>query len=400
MVSTPSRKRFRVLVLTRTSALGGAERGLMNALPYLDRERFAYRFAALDDDGPLAAACRAEGLPFTVLPGHRVLDPRNPIALRRLLTSDRIELLHVHLPLTGALARAAARGLPVRVVYTEHSVQENYRGPTRWANAATYGWQTRVVAASEGVRSSAVQRIGEPARALTSVVPNGVDFDRLDREAAVRPFPPPPPGPRGCLRVLVPARLAAVKGHDVLLDALEILAERPFPPLQVWLAGDGPRSQAIASRIAAGPLAETVHLLGRRDDVFSLMRVADAVALPSRHEGHPLALLEALSLGGAVLATRVGGVPEIVRDGETGLLVPAEDPAALAAGLDTLRGDPELRRRLGTAAARDARARFDVRRSVTAVEAIYGQCLALPRREPAGGAEPSARAGEPPSSGV
>ena len=384
MVSTEDGRRFRVLVLTRTSALGGAERVLMNALPYLDRERFAYRFAALDDDGPLAAACRAEGFPFTALPGRRVVDPRNPVALRRLLTSDRIDLLHAHLPLTGALARAAARGLPTRVIYTEHSVQENYRGATRWANAATYGWQTRVVAVSEGVRSSAVRRIGEPARALTRVVPNGVDFERLDREASVRPFPPPPPGPRGCLRVLVPARLVPVKGHDVLLDAVEQLAERPFPPLELWLAGDGPRRQAIEARISGGPLAETVHLLGPRQDIFSLMRAADVVALPSRHEGHPLALLEALSLGCAVLATRVGGVPEIVRDGETGLLVPAEDPDALAAGLDALRRDPELRQRLGAAAARDARSRFDVRRSVAAIEALYHQCLALPRRGEAG----------------
>ncbi len=397
-VSSPSSRRPRVLVLTRTSALGGAERMLMNALPYLDRERFDYRFAALDAAGPLAVACREAGLPFRALSGRHVLDPRNPIALRRLLARERIDLLHAHLPLTGALARAAARGLPVRVVYTEHSVQEHYRVPSRWANAATYGWQSRVVAVSEGVRSSAVRRIGAPARDLTRVVPNGVDFERLDREAAARPYPPPPPCPRGAVRVLVPARLATVKGHDLLLDALEALAERPFPPLQVWLAGDGPRREALAARVAAGALAGRVHLLGARRDVFALMRAADVVALPSRHEGHPLALLEALALGRPVLATRVGGVPEIVREGETGLLVPPGDPEALAEGLDRLRADAGLRGRLGAAAARDARSRFDVRHAVAAIEGIYAQCLA--DAKPARRGAASDRARGPHASGV
>ena len=390
MVSSQSVRRFRVLVLTRTSSLGGAERLLMNTLPYLDRERFDYRFAALDDHGPLAAACREAGFSFTPLARRSIVNPRNAVALRRMLERERVDLLHAHLPLTGTLARAAARGLPVRVVYTEHGVQEHHRGPSRWADAATSGWQNRVVAVSQGVRSGAVGRIGESARALTTVVPNGVDFERLDREAAARPFPPPSPGPRSAVRVLVPARLAAVKGHDVLLDALERLAERPFPPLQVWLAGDGPRREALAERIAGGRLAGSVELLGAREDVFALMRAADLVALPSRHEGHPLALLEALSLGRATLATRVGGVPEIVRDGETGLLVAPGDPAALAAGLDRLRGDPDLRLRLGRVAAQDARSRFDVRRAVTATEAVYAQCLARPDRR--AGARPAAGA--------
>jgi glycosyltransferase involved in cell wall biosynthesis len=100
------------------------------------------------------------------------------------------------------------------------------------------------------------------------------------------------------------------------------------------------------------------------------------VVLPSRQEGHPLALLEALALGRPVVACAVGGVPEIVVPGRTGLLVPPEDPAALAAALERLRRDPGLRARLGASAARDARARFDVRRSVAAVEALYRRVLA------------------------
>jgi glycosyltransferase involved in cell wall biosynthesis len=381
--------RRRILILTRTTALGGAERLLANALPYLDRERFDYRLVALDEGGPLARACREAGLPFHALPWPSPLDPRNALALRRLLVSERIDLVHAHLPLTGALARVACRGLGVRVVYTEHNVQSRYRTPSRWLNAATYGWQEHVVAVSEGVRASAEERIGRAARERTLVIPNGVDFELLDREAAEQPGPGLPRRPRSAVVVLVPASLAWRKGQDVLLDALERLRDRTFPPLVVWLAGDGPDGPALAARVVAGPLAGSVHLLGRRDDVFALMRLADVVALPSRYEGHPLALLEALALARPVVAARVGGVPEIVADGVSGLLVPPEDSVALAAALDRLRRDPALRRRLGEAGARDARRRFDVRRTVAALEDVYTRCLStrgtalgvhLPRR--------------------
>ena len=100
----------RILVATKTTAMGGAERQLMNALPYLDRARFDYRFAACDDDGPLAASIRSAGLPLERLPEPGVLHLRNAVALRRLLRRQRIDLVHAHLPLVGALVRVAAAG--------------------------------------------------------------------------------------------------------------------------------------------------------------------------------------------------------------------------------------------------------------------------------------------------
>jgi glycosyltransferase involved in cell wall biosynthesis len=175
--------------------MGGAERLLMNALPYLDREQFEYRFAALDQHGPLSMACREAGFPLQVLPRPALLDPRNALALRRWLGRDRIDLVHAHLPLVGALARVASRGLATRVVYTEHNTQECYRPASRWLNALTYGWQQSVVAVSEEVRRSAESSIGARARDRTAVVPNGVDFEGLDRDAAAAPLPFP-----GCTR--------------------------------------------------------------------------------------------------------------------------------------------------------------------------------------------------------
>jgi glycosyltransferase involved in cell wall biosynthesis len=370
--------RPRILVLTKTTTMGGAERLLMNALPYLDRKQFDYRFAALDEHGPLAMACRDADFPLQVLPRPSLLDPRNALALRRWLRRDRVDLVHAHLPLVGALARVATRGLATRLVYTEHNTQECYRAASRWLNAATYGWQHGVVAVSEEVRRSAASAIGARATERTAVIPNGVDFAALDREAAKPPAPPLPRLRPGVFLMLVPATLAWRKGQDVLLDALARLETRrshPISPLAVWLAGDGPERAALLSQIAACGLSESVHLLGSRPDVFGLMRLADAVVLPSRHEGHPLALLEAMALDRPAIATAVGGIPEIIDHGRTGLIVPPNDAGALAAAIERLRSDPGLRRRMGVAAAEVIRTHFDVRGSVAAIEGVYRRCL-------------------------
>jgi len=373
-------RRLCVRVLTKTTALGGAERLVMNTLPYLDRDAFDYGLGAFDDDGPLGDACRETGLPFRTLPG-RTFAPAALPALRRWLLAERVDVLHAHLPLPGALARLAARGTGTRVVYTEHTTQDVYHPLTRWLNAASYAWQDAVVAVSDPVRASAVQSIGGRAERRIAVVPNGVDLSALDRQAARAPRPWPPCR-RGALRVLVPASLQVVKGHDVLVAALSRL--RDGRPLDVWLAGEGPERSRIARAAARAGLGGAVrlHLLGRRPDVFALMRAADMVVLPSRREGLPLALLEARALGRAVIASAVGGVPDVVRPEEDGLLVPAADPIALARALSRLAASPALRERLGAAAARCARERFDVRHTVASLEALYRRVSATAEPAP------------------
>jgi glycosyltransferase involved in cell wall biosynthesis len=359
-----------VLVLTKTTALGGAERLVMNTLPYLDRESFSYRFAALDDEGPLASACADGGYPFAALPHRRAADPRSAWALRRVLVRDRVDLVHAHLPVPGALARIAARGLPTRVVYTEHTTQDVYRPASRWLNSASYGWQDAVIAVSAQVRASAEAHIGPAARGRIAVIPNGVDFAQIERDAALRPGALPARRP-GALAVLVPANLTPVKGHDVLLESLSLLRGRGGAPFDVWLAGQGASRAALEARARRTGLDGRVHFLGKRGDIFALMRAADIIALPSRREGHPLALLEALALGRPAVASAVGGIPEIIDSERTGLLVAPGDPRALAGALERLGTDANLRARLGRDATRDAHRRFDIRRTVAAVEELY-----------------------------
>jgi glycosyltransferase involved in cell wall biosynthesis len=378
--------RLRILVLTKTTALGGAERLLMNALPHLDRERFDYRLAAFDDGGPLARAWRSEGLPVERVPAGKAQLPglRSVLALRRALSRERIDLVHAHLPLPGALARLATRGLATRVVYTEHNTLDMYRPATRWLNAATYGWQNAVVAVSERVRESAVRHAGHRALVRAQVIANGIDPDALDRAAALAPDPRPPAFSGDAFRVLVPASLELRKGQDLLIDALAALGESRqrvrVAPVHVWLAGEGALRGSLEAQARRLGVAERVHFLGHRSDVFSLMRCADVVALPSRFEGHPLALLEAMALGKAVVVSAVGGVPETVRNGESGLLVARGDVGGLACALERLRADRALGARLAFAAAREVRARYHVRSTVAALEGLYRRCLGLGQR--------------------
>ena len=227
-------------------------------------------------------------------------------------------------------------------------------------------WADRLVGVSTEVLAGPLAD-GVP-EARTRVIANGVDFDRLDAQAAA--------DLRSALglraETLVLAclgQLHPVKGQDVLLRALTALP----PHVILLLAGEGPERAALERQAAAAGLAGRVHFLGRVDPVAPVYRAADIVVQPSRNEGFGLVLAEAGGFGLPVVASRVGGIPEVVVDGETGLLVPKEDPAALAAALGRLVADPGLRARLGQAARARCRALFDVRRMATGFTDLYAE---------------------------
>jgi glycosyltransferase involved in cell wall biosynthesis len=177
------------------------------------------------------------------------------------------------------------------------------------------------------------------------VLRNGVEPAEFD---AVVPETRPVP------YVLAVGRLAPQKGFDVLLDALPRCSHAP----PVVIAGDGPDRSALAARAAASGLTARIEWLGEvsRDRVKHLLRGAALVVMPSRFEGNPLIAIEAMQAGAPLIASDIPGLPDELRTGQTGWLVPPEDPAALAAAMDRLLGDPTLARRLGTAAADAARA--------------------------------------------
>jgi glycosyltransferase involved in cell wall biosynthesis len=173
--------------------------------------------------------------------------------------------------------------------------------------------------------------------------------------------------------VLALGALVRRKGYDLLLEALRRIQRRPL----VWIAGEGPERAALERQI--GELGGRARLLGRREDVPDLLGAVDIVALPSRAEGLGVAALEAMAAGRALVAARVGGLAELVADGRTGLVVPPEDPAALAGALKHLAEDADLRARLGAAGPARVAEGHLASQMVAAYRELYQQVLELSR---------------------
>ncbi len=317
-----------------------------------DRTRFEMTFGTLGTTAPeLRAAMEAEGVRVTSLGARGRRD--YPRALARLvseLRTARPDVLHTHLfdpSAVGLVAGAIAR-VPVRVMTRHHTdLHQRLGKPLHVAvDRATAAMAHHVVAVSEHTRRTIVEREGTPPRKVTTIH-NGIDLTRVE---------PPSEGEVHALRVelgiersvvvTVVARLHPDKGHDVLLDALALLRDE-IPPVVVLLAGEGPHREALERRAASlGPSAH-LRFLGFRKDIARLYAAADLVVLPSQNEAFGLVLPEAMALHRPVLATAVGGIPEIVEHGVTGWLVEPGSAAAMASALKTLLLSPDLRRRLG-----------------------------------------------------
>lgn len=344
-------------------ALGGGERQVLGLLAHLRAGGHRQRLAA-DPRGRLAPLAAELGIPVDPLPIRNHLDLIGARRLRALLARDRFDVVHFHTARAHALTAFLGSGGAARVV--TRRMDYPLRG----------GWYTRrlynagvqaVLAISAGVRAALVASGVDPAR--IHLVPSGVEAERFAAAAALRAAARARLGLAADAWVLAAVgALEARKGHTVLLDALAPLA---VPSLVVVCAGEGGERDALTARTAALGLGATVRWLGRVNDVAALLAAADVLVMPSRHEGLGVAALEAMAAGLPVIASRVGGLPEAVADGETGLLVPPGDPAALAAAIARLAADRPFARALGDAGAARVRARFTMAAMASATLAVY-----------------------------
>ena len=289
--------------------------------------------------------------------------------LRRMIRSGRFRLLHTFLYHANIVGRLAAIGTGVPVV-SSIRVTEIDR-PFRIAiDRKTIKYVAAETCVSEAVRQWSIQQ-GLPAEKLVTI-PNAVDCAAYEAPpGATRRELGLPPDARIILFI---GRLHRQKGPDVLLQAAAMLCER-MPNVHVVLAGDGPLRAQLACRAGELGLGERFHLLGPRDDVPVLLADADLLALPSRWEGMPNAVLEAMAAGKPSVAADVGGCREVIVDGETGLLVPPNDPAALAAAVERILADRELAARMGAAARQRAQREFSVEKMVLLNEQLYDRFL-------------------------
>ena len=358
-----------VLLMANFAALvGGGEESLLALAGRLDRRRVR-PIATVPAEGAVAERLRALGVPVTVLALPRVRPWSLPAIarawrrLRALLKRERVALVHAQGGRGALYAVLVGRALGTPVLWHARTAD-----PDRWLDPILARLAHTIVANSDAT----ARRFRGWPRARVVVVPNGVDLGRF----AARP---PDPALRQALGLApdVPVvgyvgRLEPGKGPDVLLAAAERLAVK-VPAMSLLFVGDGPLRESLAARAAAAGVRAV--FAGQRSDVPALLALCDVVAVPSRQEAFGRIIVEAMTARVPVVASAVGGIPEVCTDRRTALLVAPEDPDALATALAATLDDPAATAVRVEAAAADAATRFDIRMHAERIHAAYEQVL-------------------------
>jgi glycosyltransferase involved in cell wall biosynthesis len=331
--------------------IGGSERHLLTLLPALATRGIEPVFVGLDDPAwdPHDFYDALE-VPAVRIPAPRDLDP---LLLARLVRSLRADVVHTHLVHADVYGGLAAKLRGTTLVSTKHNDDPFRTGAFRFVERGLATLADRIVAISDSLRRFTVDRVGVPARKVETI------HYGLDAPPAAWGANPPDDVPAGARIVLSTSRLTRQKGIDVAVRALSLLPD----DVVLVVLGEGPQRAALE--------APRVHLPGRVPDVAAWLRRASVYVQPSRWEGFGLGVLEAMVCGLPVVATNVSSLPELVVDGETGILVPPDDPAALARGIERALAEPEL----GAAGRERARREFSVAAMADRTAALYTTLL-------------------------
>lgn len=352
--------RIRVAHVAQQLNTGGLEKLLVEFARHADRGRFDLRFVSLAGRGNVADDIAAQGWPVSALEESPGLRPGLVLRLARLFRQWKVDVVHTHN--TRSLLYAAPAAWLARVpavFHMRHGQRFGASGRETTAFRLATRLVGRVVCVSEDcARLSAAEGVA-PGRLC--VIRNGIDVARFAYA-----------GPAASGPAVMVGRLSPEKDVANLLRATALLA-RECPSFRLEIAGDGeclPGLRWLAGQLG---LDSQVRFLGEVRDIPSLLARASLFVLPSLTEGLSLTLLEAMARGLPVVATRVGGNPEVVVEGETGFLVPSQSPQELAGALLRIQRDPHLGDRMGRAGRQRVEAHFDVRRMVGDYEALYLQ---------------------------
>jgi glycosyltransferase involved in cell wall biosynthesis len=366
-------RKARVLYLSHAFMVGGAEEMVLNLVRHLP-DRFETSVMCINQAGPIGEEIRRTGVPFSVLgltPG--VARPVDVLHLRDAIAAMSPTIVHTFL-LTGSLyGRFAAMmsGVPI-VIGTEVNIYEKKKPLharfERWLMKST----DAVIASAESVKAHYVAQVGaDPSK--VEVIYNAVDWAQLQTTMTPEEFRTSIGVPLDAPAAGIIARLTEQKAHRVLFDAM---TQPDLSSLHLSVVGDGELRTELQSRAAALGIQGRVHFLGARRDLGNILAAIDIFAMPSYWEGLPLSMVLAMGAGVPVVASRVAGIPEVVKDRVSGLLVDPGDSAQLARALAALVQDSALGARLGSAARALVRPRFGVDGYVASVTGLYDRLLA------------------------
>jgi glycosyltransferase involved in cell wall biosynthesis len=327
----------------------------------------------------LRGQLRERGFETETFSLRRPLDWRCFRGLAQMLRARRVDVVHSHEFTMAVYGAAAARRVGLRHVITMHGGRYF---AAQWRRRVAMRWAARRSDALVAVSSATAEHLAGSlglAPAAVTVIPNGIPFregarDTVRRELGIAPDE---------LLLVAVGNLYAVKGHMILLQALSTLHRSGEQlPWRLAIAGRGDEEMPLRTFAEAEGLTDRVHLLGYREDVPDILAAGDVFVMPSLSEGLPLALVEAMSASLPVIASEVGGIPEVVEHEREALLTPPGDPDALADALRRVMRDESLRIALGGAARRRALSDFGVRTMGDAYERLYRGKAVAPRTAP------------------
>ena len=361
-----------ILYLSTSSGPGGAERVINNLAASLDPERYR-AVLCLFRPGWLQERSESRDIRTFIIPTHGMTDWRWALQFKRLLQQEQVDLIHAHefdANVQGAFVATLA-GIPL--VATVHG--KNYFWE-RLRRRQAYRWVSRratMVAVSENLKQFIVERVGvSPCR--VKVLYNGVDelpnYDRAQVEECRNELGLPESGQI----VGVVGNLYPVKGHQYLIDGIpSVLAK--CPGTSFVFAGRGQLEPELKAQVHRLGIERSVFFLGLRQDIPRILAMLDVFVLPSLSEGLSMAILEAMIAGKPVVATQVGGNPELVLHGETGFLVPPCDSQALASSLITLLTNRQQAAQFAEEGKRRAEGQFSLRTMVRAYQSLYDEVM-------------------------
>jgi glycosyltransferase involved in cell wall biosynthesis len=370
-----------VTLINRFHGIGGAERLAVEIALRLDRDRFRPAvWTSRPSRGPLLERLRECDVPVHSLSRAKAWQVWKWMPFLRYLRDEHVDIVHAHGFGSNAWASVwgALAGVPV-VVAHEHTWSFEGQPMRRLVDRHVISrWSDVLLAVSREDRRRMKDVEGIP-RDRTRYVPNGIPPLPVSSGHDVRAELGIP---RDAAVIGTLSVLRRQKGLDLLLEAVAILI-REFPTLRVVIAGGGLPEQmdALAAQTRALGLSDIVTFLGLRTDIADILAAVDVAVSSSRFEGSPLAVMEYMAAGKPIVATRVGGVPDLIEDGKSGLLVEPSNPGALAAGVATLLRDHEYARALGARARERQRKEFDIDVMVRRLEDLY-EALLVERARP------------------
>ena len=365
-------RRIRVVEVLATGSNGGAQEHLLSLVTRIDPLRYDVSVVSLSA-GSAVRKLQKAGVPVLVLE-----DPDDTIAVGALaahLAEVRADVVHAHMYRAETVATRAIIALGEAgqrrpyLVATIHSSRIRSLDDQRHLRELT-PHMDRLIAVSKAIEHKLVdeQRTDIPV----SLIYNGVDLDRYDNQEACCTLHEEYGMEPGSQIVGVVARLEPEKGHPTLLEAWPAVL-RAVPDAYLLIVGEGSRRDALEAQSRELRIAHRVVFTGRRDDVPAVTAALDVAVLPSYREAQGMVILEALALSRPVVASNVGGIPEMIEDGVNGLLVPPHDAEALAAAIVRLLTNHPLADTLGRAGHDMVHDRFCIELMVSAIESIYDE---------------------------